>query len=78
MSSELRSRNDDDDDGAATSHGGGAGGETRRVAPFVSKLYEISMRFPDVCGFGANGDTIIVHDAKVVPGGLLDFESNRV
>ncbi len=36
----------------------------RRVAPFISKLYEIAARFPEVCGFGESGDTVIVHDPK--------------
>jgi hypothetical protein len=34
------------------------------VAPFISKLYDICMRFPDVCGFNPGGDTVIVRDLK--------------
>lgn len=36
----------------------------KRVAPFVSKLFDVCSRFPDICSFGEAGDTIIIHDPK--------------
>jgi hypothetical protein len=36
--------------------------QSPRVAPFVAKLYDIATRFPDVCGFGEDGETVVVVD----------------
>eukprot|EP00613_Pedinella_sp_CCMP2098_P052960 CAMPEP_0171887594 /NCGR_PEP_ID=MMETSP0992-20121227/42546_1 /TAXON_ID=483369 /ORGANISM="non described non described, Strain CCMP2098" /LENGTH=107 /DNA_ID=CAMNT_0012514387 /DNA_START=138 /DNA_END=457 /DNA_ORIENTATION=- len=47
------------DDGTVMMATGG-----RRVAPFISKLYDIATRHPEMCGFGESGDSLVVHDEK--------------
>ena len=39
--------------------------ESKRMAPFVSKLYDLVQRFPTVCSFGPDGESIIMHNPKV-------------
>ena len=38
---------------------------SRRVAPFVTKLYDICLRFPTVLSFTRAGDAIEIHNPKV-------------
>lgn len=42
-----------------------AGEQNNRIAPFVSKLYDIVQRFPTVVGFGNDNESIIMHNSKV-------------
>ena len=41
---------------------------SRRVAPFVTKLYDICLRFPTVLSFTRAGDAIEIHNPKVREG----------
>mmetsp|Transcript_69250 Transcript_69250/g.156548 ORF Transcript_69250/g.156548 Transcript_69250/m.156548 type:complete len:186 (+) Transcript_69250:57-614(+) len=50
---------------------GGATVIDRRVAPFVSKLHDIVNRYPKVCGFSPEGDTVVVHDPEYLEGTIL-------
>ena len=39
--------------------------QRKAPAPFITKLWEIVNRHPEVCGFGKSGDTVVIHDSKV-------------
>ena len=39
--------------------------DDKRVPPFVSKLYDLVQRFPTVCSFGPDGESILMHNPKV-------------
>eukprot|EP00614_Pseudopedinella_elastica_P010857 CAMPEP_0172589202 /NCGR_PEP_ID=MMETSP1068-20121228/7989_1 /TAXON_ID=35684 /ORGANISM="Pseudopedinella elastica, Strain CCMP716" /LENGTH=486 /DNA_ID=CAMNT_0013384749 /DNA_START=55 /DNA_END=1515 /DNA_ORIENTATION=+ len=45
--------------------------DDKRVPPFVSKLYDLVQRFPTVCSFGPDGESIIMHNPKYLERDIL-------
>lgn len=45
--------------------------DDKRVPPFVSKLYDLVQRFPTVCSFGPDGESILMHNPKYLERDIL-------